>query len=406
MSDEAKGARVDDRRKGLAFKLALAFICLVSLVLIGNGVINMWLSYNEAQQNAVSILQEKARSAAERIEQFITEVEQQIGWTTHAQWSSGSLDQRRYDFVRLLRQVPAITELVQIDGTGKEQLKVSRLAMDVVTSGVDYSTDPRFTMAVAQRVWFSPVYFRKESEPYMTIAVAHIGRNAGVTIAEVNLKFIWDVVTSIKIGREGYAYVVDRRGRLIAHPDISLVLRDTDFSTLAQVSNALAATQGHDPRASGPAVANAPHGNSVLTAYAVIPRLDWLVFVELPVREAMAPVYSALLQTAALLGLGLLLAAAAGTVLARRLMVPIHRLQAGAEQLGAGKLDHRIAIHSGDEIEVLADRFNRMAAQLQESYSGLERKVDERTRELAETLEHQTATSDVLEVISRSPAES
>ena len=46
--DSAKRARVGGRRAGLAFKLALAFIGLVSLVLIGNGAVNMWLSYDEA----------------------------------------------------------------------------------------------------------------------------------------------------------------------------------------------------------------------------------------------------------------------------------------------------------------------------------------------------------------------
>ena len=90
-------------------------------------------------------------------------------------------------------------------------------------------------------MWFSPVYFRKVSEPYMTMAIAHVGRKPGVTVAEVNLKLIWDVVSNIKIGKEGYAYVVDPDGRLIAHPDISLVLRNTDLSGLPQVASALAA---------------------------------------------------------------------------------------------------------------------------------------------------------------------
>src|SRR6202011_1170993 len=112
-------------------------------------------------------------------------------------------------------------------------------------------------------------------------------------------------------------------------------------------------------------------GSSVLTAYAGIPRLNWIVFVQLPLSEALAPVYASLLQTAALLGLGLLLAAVAGTLLARRMVVPIRRLQSGAEKLGAGELGQRIEIRTGDEIETLADRFNQMAGKIQESYETL-----------------------------------
>ena len=78
----------------------------------------------------------------------------------------------------------------------------------------------------------SPVYFRKESEPYLTMAIAGAGRSGGVTVAEVNLKFIWDVVSRIQVGKAGAAYVVDERGLLIAHPDIGVVLRKTDLSRL------------------------------------------------------------------------------------------------------------------------------------------------------------------------------
>jgi len=66
----------------------------------------------------------------------------------------------------------------------------------------------------------------------MTIAVAGASEQAGITVAEVNLKFIWDVITRLKIGAKGLAYVVDSGGQLIAHPDISRVLQKTDLSAL------------------------------------------------------------------------------------------------------------------------------------------------------------------------------
>src|ERR1700724_1608883 len=217
-------------------KYVLLIVGLVSLVLLLNSALDFWFSYEENKAALFRIQQEKAGSARRRIGQCVDEIERQLGWTTAPQWAASPLEQRRQDYVRLLRQVPAITELAQLDGTGKEQLKVSRLAMDVVGSEADLSQSPAFTEAKAHRTWFSPVYFRKESEPYMTLAMARDGRNAGVTVAEINLKLIWDVITALKIRQGGYAYLVDGRGRLIAHPDISLVLRDSDLSKLPQVA--------------------------------------------------------------------------------------------------------------------------------------------------------------------------
>jgi signal transduction histidine kinase len=370
----------------LSVKFALAFLGLVSLVLIVNGGVNLWLSYDEAKHAALTVQQEKADAAAARINQYISEIESQIGWTTRTEWRSIGIEQQRYDFIRLLRQAPAITELQFLDGNGKEQLKVSRLEPDVAASLKDYSAKPQFAKAIADHLWFGPVYFRAGSEPYMTIAIAHAGQGAGVTVAEVNLEFIGEVITSIRVGATGYAFIVTRLGRLIAHPDMSLVLRDTDLSQLPQVAMALSEAKP-DARTNTAAIVRDNDGRPVLSAYASITRLDWIVFVALPVGEALAPVYRSLIQTGALLGLGLLLAGAGGTLLARRLVVPIQRLQVGAERLGEGDLAQRIDIKTGDEIETLSDRFNLMASRIQESYETLEAKVDARTRELAQSLD-------------------
>src|SRR4029077_1198952 len=394
------GTRIRSR---LFTKYVALFVAVVAIALLSNGMFEVYFYYREHKASLIRIQHEQAEAAAAKISQFIKEIESQLGWTTQLPWSAGSIEQRRFDALRLLRQVPAITELAQVDSTGKERLRVSRLAMDVVDSGLDLSKDPKFTEAVAHKVYYGPVYFRRESEPYMTLAIAGTRRDAGVSVAEVNLKLIWDVVSQIKVGERGHAYVVGAQGRLIAHPDISLVLRNTDMSKLAQVRAAQAGGSDTAPDALQGALNI--QGQEVLTASAPISPLGWTMFVELPVEEAYASLYAALRRLALVLLAASIFAVLAGIFLARRMVGPIQKLRAGAARIGGGDFTQRISIKSGDELEGLADQFNDMGARLQESYADLEHKVEQRTAELTESLEQQTATAEVLQVISSSPGE-
>jgi len=236
----------------------------------------------------------------------------------------------------------------------------------------------------------------------MTISLRSGGEQGAITVADVNLKFIWDVVSRIKIGEKGKAYVVDRSGYLVADPDIGLVLRKSDLSQLPHVK---AAANGA-PAAEEPATTSEDlTGATVLVSWAPIESLGWNVFVEQPEAEVYSRLYASLARTGLLLLAGLGVSALGAAALARGMVQPIRTLAEGTQRIGEGNLDQSIDVHTGDELEALAGRFNRMSAQLKESYAGLERKVEARTRELSNSLEQQTAISDILRVISSSPTD-
>ncbi|HYM32691.1 MAG TPA: ATP-binding protein [Candidatus Cybelea sp.] len=381
-ADAATAPKVRGR---LFRKYVMLFVAVVLVALLANGLFEIWFSYQEHRASLVRIQHEQAVAAAAKIEQFVKEIQSELGWTTQLPWTADTLEQHSFDALRLLRQVPAITELSQLDATGHERLRVSRLDTNVIDSKADFSREPKFVEAVAHKVWYGPVYFRGGSEPYMTLAVAGARRDAGVSIAEVNLKLIWDVVSQIKVGENGRAYVVDGMGRLIAHPDISLVLRDTDLSQLPQVRAARSEMSGATAQ-QAQAVRDI-QGREVLSAHAPIQQLGWLVFVELPLGEAYAPLYASIERSGALLFAGLLLAILAGLFLARKMVVPIQALRAGAARIGGGDLAQRITVKTGDELEALADQFNDMAGRLHASYAELESRVKARTQDLARSLE-------------------
>src|SRR3954454_5877056 len=235
-------AMAPKRVRGRLFRKYIAlFVAVVSIALAANGLLDIWFSYRDQSALLIVTQREQAKAAAGRIGQFLQEIERQIGWMTQLPWSGTTVEEWKFDASRLLRQVPAITDIAQLDAQGREQVRVSRVAVDAIGSQTDFSQDPIFVEAIAKKRSHGLVYFRRESEPYMSLAVAGASPEYGVVVAEVNLKFIWDVVSEFKVGERGKAYVVDATGRLIAHPDINLVLRNTDLANLVPVAAARSA---------------------------------------------------------------------------------------------------------------------------------------------------------------------
>src|SRR5260370_410116 len=340
-------------RQGRFAKYVISLVGLVVLVLAVSGAMETWISYRATKTQLTDAMSEKADATARRIEQSISELERQISWVTRA--SAQTLEHHRADYAQLLTQVPAVIQLSLLDGSGREQLRLSRTAI-TVASKADFSRDIRFTETVARGVSYAPADFRG-SQPTMSIAVSHSGFNAGVTVADIDLQFLSDFLGDAQVGKAAFAYVVDPRGQVLASsakgPEVA-----KDLSKLPQVAALM--RNGH-PLASG---TNAD-GDAVLTTLATVPKLGWFVFFEQPTNQALAPIRYQLVRIALLIGLGLPVAILAGTLLARRMLIPLTALRADANRLGAGDFTHRIDVRTKDELEKLQDQLIRMAGQSQ-----------------------------------------
>jgi hypothetical protein len=177
------------RRGSLFWKCVVLFGALVGTASIVTGGSEIYFAYGENKERLIQLQRENALATAATIDRFFRDIERQMRWV-NASWRSPDahgFNQRYLDTLRLLRQVPAITDISDLDDTGREQLRISRLSLDVIRSDTDRSRDPIFTEAQQKGRYFSPVTFRKESEPYVAMALAGSGSRGGVTAADVNL---------------------------------------------------------------------------------------------------------------------------------------------------------------------------------------------------------------------------
>lgn len=360
----------------------------MGLVLLLGGTAGLYSSWQDARQYVQALQQEKAGGAAQRIQGFVTDIERQLAWTQAGlgQLDDATTEARRVELLKLLRQAPAITDARWLDSAGIERLRVSRIAVDDSQTDRDRSREPEFTESRNGRIHRGPVVFRDDTEPYMSIASGSAG-NAGTLLVDVNLKFVRDVVSTLRTGRTGVAYVVDSQGALIAHPDLTLVLQKTLLGGLAQVREAL--DNARSGLASSTMAVNLA-GEPVIATSAPIPGPGWLVIIEAHRDEVFAALYQRAYWLIGLLLLALVFAALAGTYMARRLTRPIQTLQASAERIGAGDLSHRVHLQTGDELEQLGQRLNQMAENLASIYATLENRVADRTRSLAQANEAKT----------------
>ena len=380
---------IDKGKRRLIRSYFLVSFFLVGFGILVSGLIGIYYHLSDIRAQTSLLQQEIANSAAYKVEKFIEEIEGSMRSVTLSREiiASGLSPDIDFQLNKLLKISAPVSEAFAADANGVIYKHVSRVRTIVMRNKQSISSTKAFEKAIKGETFYGSVFFVHESEPYMTITIPierYAGEIIGVLQAQVNLRYIWDLVSSIQFGSGGHAYIVTRYGDLIAHPSISLVLKRQNLSGLDQVQKGFSNNSQTSPQTSTSVTTNL-HDAKVLSSFTLIPKLDWLVVIEQPMKEALDKLYDALFRTSALLLFGIAMTFIASALLIRKVLRPLEILRQGAESIGAGDLSYRFNVMTGDEFELVSSEFNNMAQAIQDSHANLENKVEARTKEIAES---------------------
>lgn len=389
-------------RRGSLARRYLGPLSLVALtLLVASAALEMFFGYREAKQHITQTQRLQAQGMVREIEQYLRFIEDTLADTTKFPWGSPGwdMDARRQEWHRLLVLLPAVLELQLCTPEGGKLMAISRTEpdrhFDTAEQRAPPPSDRWLEGLAAPERRYGPTSRNEGGEPLVRLAISDRGSNGLRTIATINLRFLEDVVSGLRVGQSGQTFIVDAANQLIAHPRPSEVLRQHDLTQLEPVTMARAAPASADVQVQAIETFDL-NGEPVITTGLALKGPGWLLFVEQPRREALRPAMATLERTVALLAMGGVLAAAAGLVFARRLAAPIVALRDATARIASGNLDAPLALERADEIGALAQDFNQMSTRLRDLYASLEAKVTERTAQLSEARDVLSARAEEL----------
>lgn len=394
-------ARPSQPTQSLTTILAFAFVSLSVMLLAIAGAISLYTNLR-TYQDGLAVRQEFiAQEAAQAVRSFVQDrfvtMETAVDFVNPITASGQELE----TFMGgLVGSHPAFQQISLLSNEGRSLAEVAgrrgALSEEFLAlhreALAQTTTDTRF---------LSEVYVDVDtSDPLITIAIPvknSLGDIQGSLIAEIDLKFMWDLVGQLAVGETGYVYVVDEHGDLLAYRDTARVLAGENVREIGKVADFI-----ENPAASGDITPEATEytgleGVPVLGAYVPLGIPTWAVIIELPSTEAYAPIVQSSITVVGLILVMAVLAGLAGVIIARRLAVPLIALTDTATRIAGG--ERRLQAKGGGvrEIATLADAFNQMTAQLRELIGSLEQRVTDRTRDLNIVAEVGTVAATILE---------
>lgn len=257
------------------------------------------------------------------------------------------------------------------------------------------------------RLFIEDVHFDKRVNAYVfTISVPVMDQLryevVGVLHRVIDAKEFFSPAThAIRFGKTGHVMLIDSNGLVISCPILptGVPLSDPNLVPLVtplQPGWVQASSDGHGGHSTS-VIGFAPLPETSRATNGSIENGSWHTFVWQASDEIFAPIKHLFTWVTVFGAAGLLLLAALGYVAAGRIVTPVRQLMQAARAIGRGELKTPIDIRSGDELEELAEEFNRMNQQLNAAFAGLTDQVELKTREVQAL---QQSTDHILDAVS------
>jgi len=350
-----------------------------SLILVGlfsvviTGAILGYLSYQSELHKNQELQEKRSELAASRINNYLDDIHRQLGYLARVRGLTNLDDKTKNTLLEgLIRHNDAYRSVGIINRQGKVINLVFLDPSSTINSGQNMANSQMFNRSFErQEEYVSSVYIDPKDRSPKTILSVPIrneeDRVDGVLMAEIDLRFLGFVVSNTSVGQTGYTYILDNRNAIVAQTGMT-----QDNFELQQVSEPDLLQYLWPRNNTQLNIYSGLYNRKVLGATTIIPSVQWKLVVELPVKEAYAPIARMLWITGVTLFIITLISMAIGFYRAHRILSPLKDLTEAALQIREGNFDTQVKITESNELGVLATAFNQMTAQVRELFEVLE----------------------------------
>lgn len=374
------------KKRSIQFRWTISLIFLALLPLLSLGIIVSWKSYTVQIELTDKYQREVARHALSHVEVFIHELEAILRMAIKVNNLNSISHEKKAAILSKLqgigdkKHVNLIEELFFIDNSGREQVRIDRSSVFTRDEMRELSSAEVFLkpMKTGQVYYGSILINEQTGEPFFSMGIPTVdlisGKTNGVLVAKVRLHAAWDMLTKIRVGERGQAYIVDPLGRVVAHKNRSLVLKGV---TIGQDSDKCYIEKGFD-------------GRYVLRACQpfYLGDHELRLVTDTPLFEALGPTIETIETIVFLLFITFSGTLVLVFLIQRRVIMPLTTLAKTANAITEGDLDQRVEVKHEDEIGSLAIAFNTMAARLIETIDSLLEEIKERKKAEEELKQH------------------